>query len=384
MRPFDIVLFGATGFTGKLTAAHLARHAGGLRCAIAGRNRSKLEQLQQQLGDVAIIQADTDDAASLARMAEQARVVVSTVGPYARFGEAVVAACVEQGAHYLDITGEPDFVSAVRKRHDAAARERKLVLVNCCGFDSMPADLGALYTVSQLPKGHRYTVEAFVQSHGRFSGGTWRSAINAFAQPAKRQPSKSGDRSRKARSAKKPRSNGRINRRIHYRSEIAGWAVPMPVIDPLIVKRSSRALPDIYGEGFAYGQFLRLGSVSKVAALLGGVAAVYGLAQLPPTRRWLLAKHQSGSGPSEETRIESFFRVTFVGNSDAGHRVMTRVSGGDPGYDETSKMLAETALLLARTPAEELAVCGVVTPAHAFGHALIERLSDVGICFETL
>ena len=382
MRPFDIVLFGATGFTGKLTAAHLARNAGGLRCAIAGRNRNKLEELQQQLGDVGIIEADVDDPASLARMAEQARVVISTVGPYARFGEPVVAACVEQGAHYLDITGEPDFVAAMRKRHDAAARDRGLLLVNCCGFDSMPADLGALYTVSQLPKGHSNTVEAFVQSRGSFSGGTWRSAIHAFAQPAPRKRHSAKPRS--APGAAKPKATKRIKRRIHYRQEVGGWAVPMPVIDPLIVKRSSRALPEVYGKQFAYGQFLRLGSVGKVAALLGGVAAVYGLAQLEPTRNWLLAKHQSGSGPSKEERIRSFFRVTFIGTTDAGHRVMTRVSGGDPGYDETSKMLAETALLLANKPPEDNAVCGVLTPAHAFGHALIDRLQNVGIQFETL
>ncbi len=158
-RPYDIVLFGATGFVGELTAEYLAAHApDGLRWAIAGRSEQKLRRLRERLPgapDVGVLRADVSDPASLRELAEQARVVATTVGPYVRYGDALVGACAESGADYLDLTGEPEFVDLTYVRHDARARETGARLVHACGFDSVPHDLGVYFTVRQLPEGSR-------------------------------------------------------------------------------------------------------------------------------------------------------------------------------------------------------------------------------------
>src|SRR5262249_45520080 len=160
-RENDVVVFGATGFTGRLTAEYLARKAQRepLRWAIAGRNRAKLEEVRHALEaidpaavNVGVLEASIDDPASLAAMARSARVVLTTVGPYAKYGEPVVKACVDEGTDYVDITGEPDFVDMTLEKYGAAAREKQIRIVSCCGFDSIPHDLGALFTVKQLPK----------------------------------------------------------------------------------------------------------------------------------------------------------------------------------------------------------------------------------------
>lgn len=183
-RPYDIVLFGATGFVGTLTAEYLAAHApDGLRWAIAGRGGEKLERLRERLGgDVGVLRADVSDPASLRALAEQARVVATTVGPYVSYGEELVAACADTGADYLDLTGEPEFVDLMYVRHDARARETGARLLHACGFDSVPHDLGVYFTVRQLPEGVPLTVDGFVSVDATFSGGTFASALGQFAR----------------------------------------------------------------------------------------------------------------------------------------------------------------------------------------------------------
>ncbi|OSP41787.1 saccharopine dehydrogenase, partial [Streptomyces sp. 13-12-16] len=185
-RPYDIVLFGATGFVGTLTAEYLAGHApAGLRWAIAGRSTEKLERLRDRLpggAEVGLLRADVSDPASLRALAEHARVVATTVGPYVEYGEELVAACADTGADYVDLTGEPEFVDLTYVRHDARARETGARLVHACGFDSVPHDLGAYFTVRQLPEGVPLTVDGFVTVDAAFSGGTFASALNQFAR----------------------------------------------------------------------------------------------------------------------------------------------------------------------------------------------------------
>ncbi|MCT7353208.1 saccharopine dehydrogenase NADP-binding domain-containing protein, partial [Streptomyces sp. 15-116A] len=185
-RPYDIVLFGATGFVGTLTAEYLAAHAPeGLRWAIAGRSTEKLERLRERLpggGEVGVLRADVADPDSLRALAEHARVVATTVGPYVRYGEELVAACADTGADYLDLTGEPEFVDLMYVRHDARARETGARLVHACGFDSVPHDLGAYFTVRQLPEGVPLTVDGFVSVDAAFSGGTFASALGQFSR----------------------------------------------------------------------------------------------------------------------------------------------------------------------------------------------------------
>ncbi|MER6043243.1 saccharopine dehydrogenase NADP-binding domain-containing protein, partial [Streptomyces sp. NPDC001856] len=180
-RPYDIVLFGATGFVGALTAEYLAAHAPeGLRWAIAGRDEVKLRRLRDRLpggAEPGVLRADVSDTASLRALAGQARVVATTVGPYVTYGEDLVAACADAGADYLDLTGEPEFVDLTYVRHDARARETGARLVHACGFDSVPHDLGVYFTVRQLPEGVPLTVDGFVTADAAFSGGTFASAL---------------------------------------------------------------------------------------------------------------------------------------------------------------------------------------------------------------
>jgi short subunit dehydrogenase-like uncharacterized protein len=375
-REHDIVIFGATGFTGALTAEYLAGHANGLRWALAGRNRAKLEALSRRLGvDVPLLHADVTDERSLRSVAEAARVVITTVGPYVSYGEPLVAACAAAGTDYVDLTGEPEFVDRMYVRHHAEAVKSGARIVHACGFDSIPHDLGVLFTVEQLPEGVPLEVRGFVRAGGKPSGGTFHSAMTAFTRVRQTQ------QAHKERRDMEPRENGRRVRLLAKpHRELGYWAVPMPTIDPQVIARSARAL-DRYGPDFSYGHYA---GVKRLPIALGGVAGVASLfaaAQVPPVRKALLGRLSPGDGPSEADREKGWFKVRFVGEG-GGKRVVTMVSGGDPGYSETAKMLAQSALCLAQDDLPPTA--GQVTTAVAMGDALIARLQGAGIAFEVL
>ncbi|MEU2244509.1 saccharopine dehydrogenase NADP-binding domain-containing protein [Streptomyces sp. NPDC018338] len=382
-RPYDVVLFGATGFVGGLTAEYLAEHAPAeCRWALAGRNRAGLAALRERLAarwphcaELPLLVADADDPDSLRALAESARVVATTVGPYVWYGEGLVAACAEAGTDCVDLTGEPEFVDLMYVRHDARARETGARIVHACGFDSVPHDLGAYFTVQQLPEDVPLRVDGFVRVGATFSGGTFASALTALGRG--RQVLEAARERRLyaprlvGRRARAPLGGPRFSR------ETGTWALPLPTLDPQVVARSAAAL-DRYGPDFRYRHYA---SVKTLPMALGGSAAVGAgavAAQLPPVRRWLMERYQPGQGPSAERRARSWFSVRFVGEG-GGRRVFTEVSGGDPGYDETAKMLAESALCLAFDPLPKTA--GQVTTAVAMGDALIDRLRAAGIRF---
>lgn len=380
-RPYDIALLGATGFTGALAAHYLAEHAPKeVRWVLAGRNERKLEEIRRSLlgsscPPRAVIKADVKDRASLLALAADTRVLMTTVGPYAEHGDPVVDAAVEAGTDYVDITGEPDFVAGSIKRLHERAEKKGLRIVHCCGFDSIPADLGAQFTVEQLSKGSgAVEVRAYVRSRGTFSGGTWHSAVRGFS------------RIRSPENARLPRATpaagrtvGGVKGRIGWVKELGDWAVPMPLIDPEIVLRSA-AFGTEYGEAFRYGHFAR---VKRFGTVVGGIAAIGGLvalAQFKPTRELLLKVRAQGDGPSEAQRKKSWFEITFVGTR-GDEKVVTTVSGGDPGYSETAKMVSESALCLALDHKRLPARAGVLTPASAMGKLLRERLVARGMRF---
>ncbi len=385
-RAHDIVLFGATGFTGGLTAEYLARNLPeGTTLALAGRNRAKLEAVRDRLvaidarhADVPLLLADSGDAGSLKEIAESARVLITTVGPYALHGEPLVAACAAAGTDYLDLTGEPEFVDKMFLAYHEQAEKSGARIVHCAGFDSIPHDLGAYFTVKQLPEGVPIKVEGFFTASGEFSGGTLASAVNGFASVRETL------RAAKERKAREQQPAGRRVRGIRggVRREpvVDGWVAPAPTIDPQIITRSAKAL-DRYGPDFSYGHYLRVKHLPTLAAVAGGLGAVAALAQLPPTRKALLKIRGSGDGPSQEKREKSWFRVTFIGEG-GGERVVTAVSGGDPGYTETAKMLAESGLCLACDDLPERS--GQLTPMVAMGEALLARLQAAGIKFEVV
>jgi short subunit dehydrogenase-like uncharacterized protein len=382
-RTYDVVLFGATGFVGVLTAEYLAAHAPeGLRWAIAGRDTAKLERLRERLTGIdpacAVLpleRADSADPASLRELAVRTRVVASTVGPYLEYGEGLVAACADAGTDYVDLTGEPEFVDLMYVRHDARARETGARLVHSCGFDSVPHDLGAYFTVQQLPEGVPLRVDGFVRTDAQFSGGTFASALHQFGR-ARQMLAAHQDRRRH-----QPRLVGRTayapTGTPHYAAEVGAWAVPLPTIDPQVVQRSARAL-ERYGPDFRYRHYAAVKSLPVAVGGAAAVGAVFAAAQVPAARRWLGGRVKPGEGPDEARRAKSWFSVRFVAEG-GGQRVFTEVAGGDPGYGETAKMLAESAMSLA---VDELPpTAGQVTTAQAMGDALIDRLRAAGLTF---
>ncbi|TAJ52217.1 MAG: saccharopine dehydrogenase [Nevskiaceae bacterium] len=385
-RSYDFVLFGATGYTGGLTAEYLARHAPrGARWALAGRNRDKLDAVRAGLARInpacaalELLVVDARDSAGLARVAAQSKVVVSTVGPYALHGEPLVRACADAGSHYCDLTGEPEFVDAMWLKYQAVAERSGAKLVHCCGFDSIPHDLGAYYTLLQLPEGVPVKIEGNVRFGGRFSAGTYHSLINAFARARGYLKINRERRMRETRPLL--RKIGGSRTRPRYDRTLASWLLPMPTIDPQIVKRSAVAL-DRYGPEFRYGHYLQVSKLPKALALVAGVGALFAGAQFRLSRDFLLARQTSGEGPSAKQREQGWFRVRFVGEA-GGQRVVVDVKGGDPGYGETAKMLAESTLALAydNLPAR----AGQLTPVTAMGDALLLRLQKAGISFDVV
>jgi short subunit dehydrogenase-like uncharacterized protein len=385
-RDHDIVVFGATGFTGALTAEYLAQHADeGTRWAIAGRNKDKLQRVRDKLAqinpkanDVRLISADVNDAASIAELAKSTSVVISTVGPYIEYGEPLVAACAAEGTDYVDLTGEPEFVDLMWLRYNDQATRSGARLVHSCGFDSIPYDLGALFTVQRLPENVPIKLEGFVRVSGAPSAGTYHSMLHIVGRL--RQAARVGQQRR----AREERPSGRSVRGIsgtpHRDNDAGGWVVPFPSIDPQTVLRSARAL-DRYGPDFSYSHYLVVKRLPALVGLGAGAGAFVGLAQLAPTRNALRKLMDSGDGPSPERRAKSWFNVRMVGEG-GGERVVSEVSGGDPGYGETSKMLAESALCLAHDFLPDRA--GQLTPAVAMGDALIRRLQRAGIRFEAV
>jgi short subunit dehydrogenase-like uncharacterized protein len=383
-RRYDLALFGATGFTGGLTAEYLAAHAPAeMRWALVGRNRAKLEAVAGLLATASpaapepdLIVADAGDREEVRTLAEETRVVVTTVGPYALYGWPLVAACAAAGTDYCDLVGEPEFVDRVYVDHHAEAERTGARLVHCCGFDSIPHDLGAYFTVQQLPEGVPLRVNGYVKTNARFSGGTYHSAVNGFAR-VRQTLSAAKDRRRL-----EPRAEGReihaAPARVHRDESLGGWTVPLPTIDGAVVRRSAAAL-DRYGPDFTYGHHMVAKHLATVGAIAAGVGTAGLLAQLPPTRNALLKLKPQGEGPSEAERERSWFKIVFLGEG-GGKRVRTEVSGGDPGYGETAKMLAESGLCLAFDQLPQRS--GQLTTAVAMGDALLERLQKADIRFQ--
>jgi short subunit dehydrogenase-like uncharacterized protein len=382
-RTYDIVLFGATGFTGALTAEYLASHVpDGCRWALAGRSQGKLEAVRARLAaldarleELPLLIADVTDADSLRHVAEQARVVITTVGPYVEFGEPLVAACAAAGTDYVDLTGETEFVDNMHLRYHDMAVASGARIVHACGFDSIPHDLGARFTVLQLPEDVPLRLTGMLRAGGTISGGTVHSALAAI--PRMRH----AKRAAQERRAAEPRPHARrvtTSAKLPHRDKRSGyWLVPLPTIDPLVVKRSAAAL-ERYGPDFDYSHYA---AVKRLPVMVGGIAAVGAVAaaaHVRPLRNLLLSRAPQGSGPDEEKRAKSWFTMRFIGEG-GGRRVWTEVRGGDPGYGETSKMLAESAMCLAFD--DNPPTAGQVTTAVAMGEHLTERLEKAGITF---
>ncbi|WP_052558070.1 saccharopine dehydrogenase family protein [Enhygromyxa salina] len=404
-REYDIVCWGATGFTGALVVEYLIEHHGlsGLRLALAGRDRDKLEALRRRMCEIdpaaaklPLLIGDSLDRPSLDAIAVRTKVVCTTVGPYAKYGEQLVAACVAAGTHYCDLTGEAQFIRRMIDRHHEAARESGARIVNCCGFDSIPSDMGTymMHRAFEQRGGQVRRVRMFVgETKGGASGGTIASALN-IADEIKRDRSVLqvlSDPYSLYPTGEPAGQDGRDQAGVRKDKDLGMWTAPfvMAAINAKVVRRSNALLDFAYGRDFRYAESASTGAGAKGligAAVVTAVmtAAIPALA-FGPTRR-LLAKKlpKPGEGPSREAREAGFFVARLIADGvDASGDPMQlrgRVEGvNDPGYGETSKMLGESALSLAFDPLDSPG--GLRTPASTMGDRLLERLRAAGMTF---
>ncbi len=385
-RDYDIVVFGASGFVGRLTAEYLANKPPA-RWAIAGRNRDKLAAL----GLTAPIEiVDAMDPESCVRIARRAKVVCTTVGPYAKYGSALVAACADAGTHYCDLTGEVHWMRAMIDAHHARARETGARIVHTCGFDSIPSDLGTWATQQEFIRrfGHPATrVTALFQMRGGFSGGTAASAFEIAEASRDREIRRLLRDPHALDPDRGAHAHEPLGRPIGYQRDLKMFTAPfvMAATNGAVVRRGHALAGYPWGRDFEYremsglrGNARGLATAIATTAVLGSLAAAM---KRPRLRAWLRTRApKPGEGPSAEQRARGHWKVRFV--AERGDERLLYVAAdpaGDPGYQSTAKMLGESALCLAydelRSPG------GVQTPSVAMDGALVARLRSAGLEF---
>lgn len=406
-REYEIVLWGASGFTGRLTAEYLLRHHGadaGLRWAIAGRDREKLERVKDELAretgrDAAhlpVLVGDGADPGFLTEMAARTKVVCTTVGPYAKLGSPLVAACAAQGTSYCDLTGEVHWMQRMIEAHQDTAVANGARIVFTCGFDCIPSDLGAFFLQHEMQARHGVPCREIALRVKGFSGGASGGTIASMLtmlEEAEADPAV-------ARAMREPYSLNPKGQRSgpdgpegvlpRYDADFEQWTAPfvMATINTKVVRRSNALLGFAYGRDFRYDEAMLTGSgplgLAKATATGLGSAATQGAMSIGPLRRAVSGRlPQPGEGPSRARREAGWFDLRLRGESADGRVLRARVTGDrDPGYGSTSKMLAESALCLARDPLEVEG--GLWTPASAMGHALLARLPDAGVEIELI
>jgi short subunit dehydrogenase-like uncharacterized protein len=400
-RTHDLVVYGATGFVGRLLASYLSVAAPpGLRLALAARSRSRLEQVRGELPAAArdwpLVEADSTDAASLAALAASTRVLATTVGPYLRHGLPVVEACARAGTHYADLTGEVLFVRRAIDATDAVARDTGARIVHACGYDSIPSDLSVLLLAERARAdgaGGLHDVQLVATARGGVSGGTVDSVRAQFEELGRDTTARrvvgdpyalSPDRDAEP-DTRQPRDAGPPSRTPDGR-----WTAPfvMAPFNTRVVRRSNALQDWAYGRGLRYGEVMGCGwgipgaaAATAITAALAGFAAAM---SLPPTRSLLdRVLPDPGSGPGEQTRARGWFRMEVDATTGSGRRYRATAAGqGDPGYAATAVMLGETVLGLALDGDRLPDRAGSLTPATALGPVLVERLRAAGHTYE--
>jgi short subunit dehydrogenase-like uncharacterized protein len=384
-RELGIIIYGATGYTGKLVAEYMNRQYGvngDVSWAIAGRSLAKLEAVREELGigaDLPLVLADASDPASLTSMAERAKVVLTTVGPYQLYGSELVAACALAGTDYVDLCGEPAWMKQMITAHSDAAKVSGARIVFSCGFDSIPFDLGVFF----LQQAARETLGAVVpRIRGRVRGmkGTWSGGTLASFKTTMAAAAKDPDLVATLISpfALTPGFTGADQpdgMQPMYDDVVKSWVAPfvMATINTKNIHRSNLLLDHQYGKDFVYDEMFITGPGEKGEAIARAVAEDKSMAtdSTPP-----------GEGPTPEARASGFYDVLFVGEAADGKTIYASVQGDmDPGYGSTSKMIVESAVCLLDNP--DAASGGIWTPASALGSLLIDRLQqNAGLTFQ--
>jgi short subunit dehydrogenase-like uncharacterized protein len=402
----DLIVYGATSFVGQIITRYLAEHfgtQGRLKWAVAGRSEQKLAALRSSLGLAAgklpIVLADAADEAALRRMCTSTRVVLSTVGPYALYGEPLVKVCAATGTDYCDLTGEVQWVRRMIRSYEGAARKSGARIVHCCGFDSVPSDLGVYFLQQRARErfGHPCSeVKLRVKAmRGSFSGGTYASTMNftreVAADPALRKEVANPYSICPEGYAPKVRQPN--VKAAEFDADFDSWVAPfvMAAVNTRIVQRSNALSKQSYGADFRYDEAMLMGSGlagrAKALALTAGLAGFMLAGALPPTR-WALSKvlPAPGEGPSPEEQRRGFYDFRFLGKTRDGGQLRVKVTGDrDPGYGSTAKIVGQAGACLALDLAESGRGGGFWTPATLFGETLIDRLVEhAGLTFEVM
>lgn len=408
MQTFDIVVFGATSFVGKIMVRYMMdtfpKHDKAPTWAIAGRSEAKLQALKDELGEhgqsLPTIVADAANEEQLNAMCEQASVIVSTVGPYALYGEPLIKACVSSGTDYCDLTGEPQWIARMLKRYEKIAQISGSRIVHCCGFDSIPSDLGVWYTQQQAKTAFDESCNKIFMRvramKGAASGGTVASMMNLvkeattdkdlrrmLANPYALCPAEHPFKVRQ--------ENLKMAR---YDENCQSWIAPfiMAAINTRVVHRSNAMQNNAYGEDFVYDEAMLMGKGAsgsiKAGALSTGLGGFMVAAALPPMR-WVMENTflpKPGEGPSEKEQLEGFYDLRFFAQTATGNKLQCKVTGDrDPGYGSTGKMLAESAACLALDIDKNERKGGFWTPASAMAEPLLVRLEKyAGLTFSVV
>jgi short subunit dehydrogenase-like uncharacterized protein len=400
-REFEVILWGATGFTGSLVAQHFIDTYGNeLNWAMAGRNLEKLEALKARLGckQVPIIQADSQDSAGMEALAARTRVVCTTVGPYALYGTPLLAACARAGTHYCDLTGEVQWMSQMIRNYQEIATNSGARIVHTCGFDSIPSDLGVFHAQQHMLSVHGHYAAQVKARIGKFKGGASGGTIASMMVMMDQMSKDQGIRAELENpyslnpSGEQGGPDGLDDNRALFDTDFEQWTSPfvMAAVNARVVRRSNALANYPYSRDFQYderqltGDDKRGHKRARNIALGSKITPV--VMALSPVRKLAgLFLPKPGEGPSPEEQRSGHFEMFFhASGPEASHTVRTRVFGDrDPGYGATSRMLGESAVCLARDPLD----CsgGIWTPASTMGQHLVDRLqASAGITFETL
>ncbi|PIE41272.1 MAG: saccharopine dehydrogenase [Gammaproteobacteria bacterium] len=406
-KTYDVVLFGATSFVGQIICQYMAATYGingNLKWAVASRSQNKLESVKRALGTNAgklpLIIADASNEQSLKALCDQAKVVLSTVGPYALYGEPMVKACVETGTDYCDLTGEAQWIRDMLVKYEAKAKVTGARIVHCCGFDSIPSDMGVYFLQQAARKQYGQAcqrVKLRVKAiKGGLSGGTAASMVNIMKEAT-------GDAqlrkdlanpyllctAGKAATVRQPNVNA-----ARFDKDFSAWLAPfvMAGINTRVVHRSNDLSGAAYGERFRYDEAVITGrgakGWAKAQSMAVGMAGFFVAGALPPTR-WLLENvvlPAPGEGPSPESQQNGFYDIRLYGETANGQVINAKVTGDrDPGYGSTAKMISEAAVCLAQEIPSTEKAGGFWTPATVFGDKLIKRLEQsAGLAFELI
>ena len=392
-RKYKIVIFGATGFTGELCAKFMSEKYSDIPIAIAGRSLEKLEKIKNKHGlPFPIIVADAFDVNALEKMCKDTEVVLSTAGPYHKYGSDLLGACVKNGCHYVDITGESFWIKDMIEKHHKEASNKGVRIINACGFDSAPSDLGVFYAVNQVA-GSVKSVQCFQAWKGEASGGTMETMFSSMdAKLAKGGLGKFSLNPKNSISEnQKKKTSDKI--KVQKIPHLGGWTGPfvMALPNTRVVRRSaalSKFTGKYYGDDFVYSEGAYY-SKKSAARKVTFMTLALGLIIVSPLRKLLRGLFRKpGEGPSQEAMDSGFFKSRFLIETKDGFRAFSMSSSGDPGYKMTSRMACESALCLAVENPASLpggeGFGGLLTPSVGLGNVLINRLKNIGVSFKEI